>query len=102
MLAQVKPHEILFLRHPQPHQGLEDREDDHGADKGKDPGRYHRYNLHPELPRVAEEETVVPGRVDSLRSKEAGRQRPPGSANPMHTHHILGDKSCHIRHQLEI
>ncbi len=52
------------------------------------PRSYNSNELHPKLPRIAEKQTVISGRVYRFGSKQACRQRSPGSTNTVYSYHI--------------
>ena len=88
MLAQVQAHAFVIIGYPETHDRLNDGQKNVSSNESENPSGNNGDELHPKLPRIAKEETVVSGRVYGFRGEKARRQRSPGSANAVYAYHI--------------
>jgi hypothetical protein len=88
MLAQVQAHAFVIIGYPETHDGLNYGQKNISSNESENPSGNNSNELNPKLGRIAEEETVVSGRVYGFRGEKARRQRSPGSANSVYSYHI--------------
>src|SRR5258706_16022485 len=90
VLRSVESEDLFALGHAQPHEDIDELEDHEGHDRGVRDRGEDSDRLDPELLRVAEGQSVFPGRVHRDGGEDAGGKRAPHAADAVDAEDVEG------------